>query len=276
MGASVVKHLIKAGHELFLYTRTAEKAAPLIELGAVWLESPKLVAEKAEVIFTMVGYPKDVEEVYFGDNGILHHAKDGAVVVDMTTSQPVLAERIYKEAVKNGVQSLDAPVSGGDIGAQNGTLSIMVGGEREVFDELAPIFDLFGNTVVYHGEAGAGQHAKMCNQIVVASNMIAVCEALIYAKKAGLDQEEMLRSVTTGAAGSWALSNLAPRIIKGDYAPGFYIKHFVKDMRIACEEADRLDLDLPGLKLTLSKYEQLEDEGHGDKGTQALYELYDR
>lgn len=275
MGNSLVKHLLEAGHETVIYTRTAKKAENLVALGAQLVDSPRQAAEQVEAVFTMVGYPADVEQVYFGETGILAGAKEGTLLVDLTTSQPKLAQRIYEAAKEKGLKSLDAPVSGGDIGAQNGTLSIMVGGEEAVFQEALPLFDLFGQNIVYQGAAGAGQHTKMCNQIIIASNMVGVCESLIYAKKAGLDPEQVLRSISSGAAGSWSLSNLAPRIIKGDFEPGFYIKHFIKDMKIAAEEAQVMGLDLPGLSQSLSMYERLADKGFGDEGTQALIKYYE-
>ncbi|RNF38516.1 NAD(P)-dependent oxidoreductase [Planococcus salinus] len=274
MGKSLVNHLLEEKHEVFLFTRTAKKAESLVEAGAVLLDSPKQVAEKGEVIFTMVGYPADVEEVYFGDNGLLESVSAGTILVDMTTSKPSLAQRIYNTAAEKGVYALDAPVSGGDIGAKNGVLSIMVGGDKQIFKQLSPLLDLFGETIIYQGAAGAGQHTKMCNQINIASNMIGVCESLIYAKKAGLDPENVLRSISTGAAGSWSLSNLAPRMIAEDFKPGFYIKHFIKDMKIAAEEAEAWGLKLPGLKLSLSMYEELADKGYGEKGTQALIDYF--
>ena len=270
MGKSLVKHLLEERHEVFIYTRTAKKAEELVEAGAMLLKSPKQVAEKGEVIFTMVGYPSDVEEVYFGNEGLLESAKRGTVLVDLTTSKPNLAQRIYGEAEEKGLYALDAPVSGGDIGARNGVLSIMVGGDEQVFKQLMPLLELFGENIVYQGPAGAGQHTKMCNQINIASNMIGVCESLVYAKKAGLNPEKVLRSISSGAAGSWSLSNLAPRMIAEDFEPGFYIKHFIKDMKIAAEEADAWGLELPGLRLSLSMYEELAEEGYGEKGTQAL------
>lgn len=275
MGNSLVKHLLEAGHETVIYTRTAKKAENLVALGAQLVESPRQAAELVEAVFTMVGYPADVEQVYFGENGLLAGAKEGTLLVDLTTSQPKLAQRIYEAAKEKGLKSLDAPVSGGDIGAQNGTLSIMVGGEEAVFQEALPLLDLFGQNIVFQGAAGAGQHTKMCNQIIIASNMVGVCESLIYAKKAGLDPEQVLRSISSGAAGSWSLSNLAPRIIKGDFEPGFYIKHFIKDMKIAAEEAQVMGLDLPGLSQSLRMYESLADKGFGDDGTQALIKYYE-
>lgn len=275
MGNSLVKHLLEAGHEVAIYTRTAKKAENLVALGAKLMESPRQAAEQAETLFTMVGYPSDVEQVYFGDNGILESAKEGTVLVDLTTSQPKLAQRIYEAAKEKGLKSLDAPVSGGDVGAQNGTLSIMVGGEEAVFQEAMPLFELLGQNIVYQGVAGAGQHTKMCNQIIIASNMVGVCESLIYAKKAGLDPEQVLRSISSGAAGSWSLSNLAPRIINSDFEPGFYIKHFIKDMKIAAEEAEAMGIDLPGLRQSLGMYESLADKGYGENGTQALIKYYE-
>lgn len=274
MGKSLVKHLLEAGHQVAIYTRTAKKAEDLVDKGAVLVESPKQAAEQADVLFTMVGYPSDVEEVFFGENGLLKHAKEGSYLVDMTTSQPNLAKRIYEEAKEKGIKALDAPVSGGDIGAQKGTLSIMVGGEEAVFSELLPLLQLFGENIVYQGPAGSGQHTKMCNQINIATNMIGVCESLIYAKKAGLDPETVLRSISSGAAGSWSLSNLAPRMIGGDFAPGFYIKHFIKDMKIAAEEAERMGIELPGLRLSLGMYEELAEQGYEENGTQALINYY--
>lgn len=276
MGNSLVKHLLDHKHEVFIYTRTAKKAENLVEAGAVLLASPQEVAEKSEVIFTMVGYPSDVEQVYFGEQGLLKNAKAGTVLVDMTTSQPLLAQRIFEAAAENGLHALDAPVSGGDIGAKNGVLSIMVGGEKDVFKQISPILDLFGENIVFQGPAGSGQHTKMCNQITIANNMVGVCESLIYAKKAGLDPERVLRSISTGAAGSWSLANLAPKMINEDFRPGFYIKHFIKDMKIAAEEAENWGLKLPGLRQSLEMYEELAAQGYQDKGTQALIKHYEK
>lgn len=274
MGASIVKHLLKAGYEVTVYNRTKEKANPLLELGATWADTPALASENKDIIFTMVGFPSDVEEVYFGNEGIFQKAKEGSVVIDMTTSQPSLAKKIYEAAKEKGIFSLDAPVSGGDLGARNGTLSIMVGGDEEAFQQVSPVFELFGSKIIYHGEAGSGQHTKMCNQLLITTNMIGVCESLAYGIKAGLDIEKVLQSISTGAAGSWSLSNLGPRILKGDLEPGFYIKHFIKDMKIALDEAERMGLDLPGLKLSKQLYETLLEQGYGDKGTQALIKYY--
>lgn len=274
MGKSLVKHLLNAGHEVIIYTRTKEKADELLTVGASWVSTPSEAARHAEIVFTMVGYPHDVEEVYFGENGLLSADNKGLVMIDMTTSTPTLAQKIDVAAKERGMYSLDAPVSGGDIGAQLGKLSIMCGGEKETFDQMYPILTLFGETVLYQGHAGAGQHTKMCNQITIASNMIGVCEALAYGKKAGLDLEQVLRSISTGAAGSWSLSNLAPRMVAEDYAPGFYIKHFVKDMKIALDEAQQMGLQLPGLQLAKKMYDALVAEGYENNGTQALIKSY--
>ena len=275
MGASIVMHLLNAGHEVTIFTRTKSKAADLLAAGAKWAETPAEASKEQEIIFTMVGYPKDVEEVYIGENGIFSAAKQGAIVIDMTTSEPTLAKKLYHEASERGMHSLDAPVSGGDVGAKNGTLSLMVGGDKDVFEKLQPIFELFGQNIVYQGVAGSGQHTKMCNQIAIASGMIGVCESMAYGLKAGLTMEEVLRSITAGAAGSWSLSNLAPRMLKGNLEPGFYIKHIIKDMKIALDEAERMNLQLPGLTLAKSMYDQLLAEGYGDNGTQALIKYYE-
>ncbi|RNC98424.1 NAD(P)-dependent oxidoreductase [Lysinibacillus halotolerans] len=274
MGASIVKHLLKADFDVTVYSRTKSKTAELVELGAKWAPTPKEAADGKDIIITMVGFPSDVEEVYSGQDGIFQTAKKGAVVVDMTTSEPTLAKNLYAKAKEKGIFSIDAPVSGGDVGAQNGTLSIMVGGDKEIFDELLPILQIFGSNIVYQGGPGAGQHTKMCNQLLIATNMIGVCESIAYALKAGLDIDKVLQSISTGAAGSWSLSNLGPRMIKGDLEPGFYVKHFIKDMKIAIEEAERMDLDLPGVKLSKQLYNTLLEKGYGEKGTQALIKYY--
>lgn len=275
MGNSLVKHLLEAGHEVSIFTRTASKAENLLEAGAVWKDAPKLLAADAEVIFTMVGYPSDVEEIYFGEEGIIENAKKGTVLIDLTTSKPELAREIFKASVQKGLSSLDAPVSGGDVGARNGLLSIMVGGEEATFKQMQPLLDLFGGNIVHQGPAGAGQHTKMCNQILIASNMMGVSESLIYALKAGLDPETVLLSISSGAAGSWSLSNLAPKMISRNFEPGFYIKHFIKDMRIAAQEAELMGLELPALRLSLSLFESLAEKGYEDKGTQALIVQYE-
>jgi 3-hydroxyisobutyrate dehydrogenase len=271
MGNSMAGHLMKAGYPLIVYTRTKEKAKKLLDNGASWGETVKELAEKANVIFTMVGYPRDVEEVYLGESGLITNGKSGSYLIDMTTSAPSLAVKIYQAANEKGIHVMDAPVSGGDIGARDAKLSIMVGGEKESFEAVKPLFELLGTNIVYQGTAGAGQHTKMSNQIAIASNMIGVCEAIVYAQKAGLDPENVLKSIATGAAGSWSLTNLAPRMIKGDFEPGFYIKHFVKDMKIALEEAGKMEMEVPGLALAKSLYEQLAENGEENSGTQALY-----
>lgn len=274
MGKSMARHLLKAGYELYVYTRTKAKAEELLAEGAKWAETPKEIAEYANVIITMIGYPSDVEEVYLGEQGLITNGKPGTYVLDMTTSKPSLAEKIYHAAKEKGMAALDAPVSGGDIGARDAKLSIMVGGAEEDFAVIRPILEVMGNQIVYQGPAGAGQHTKMCNQITIASNMIGITEALVYAQKAGLDPERVLQSITTGAAGSWSLSNLVPRMINGDFEPGFYIKHFIKDMNIALEEAEKMGMVAPGLALSKSMYDQLAEAGEENSGTQALYKHY--
>lgn len=274
MGKSIVKHLLMAGHEVSIYTRTKAKALELIEMGAVWKDTPGEVATCSSVVFTMVGYPKDVKEVYYGEQGIYQHGDQNLIVVDLTTSTPTLAIELYEKAKEYQMNSLDAPVSGGDIGAQTGKLSIMVGGDEDVFNSILPLFELFGEHIVYQGEAGAGQHTKMCNQIAIASSMIAACEALSYAKGANLNPENVLKSITKGAAGSWSLTNLAPRMLKEDFEAGFYMKHFIKDMGIALDEAKRMNLSLPGLELAYETYQELANQGLENEGTQALYKAY--
>ncbi|MEA4877635.1 MAG: NAD(P)-dependent oxidoreductase [Aminobacterium sp.] len=274
MGGSMARHILEAGYTLHVYNRTSEKAKLLVEKGAIWEENVASLAEKCECVITIVGFPRDVEEVYLGAKGLLENAKTGTYLIDMTTSSPDLAVRIHAAAQKKGLKALDAPVSGGDRGAREGTLSIMVGGELEDFEVVRPLFEVMGKNIVYQGAAGSGQHTKMANQIAIASNMIGVCEAVSYAIKAGLDPDKVLESIAQGAAGSWSLSNLAPRMIAGDFNPGFYIKHFIKDMRIALESADRLGLDTPGLEMSLSMYKKLAHEGYEDDGTQALFRFY--
>lgn len=276
MGKSMINNLLSASYNVNIYTRTKEKAASLLHQGAVWKQSVASLARDADIIITMVGYPTDVEEVYFGTNGIIENAKPETCIIDMTTSSPALAEEIFTKASKNQLRALDAPVSGGDIGAQNGTLAIMVGGDEEVFHQVLPVFKVLGENIIWHGAAGAGQHAKLANQMTIASNMIGVCEAIVYAKKAGLDPVRVLDSITTGAAGSWSLSNLAPRMIKGDFSPGFFVKHFIKDMTIALESAQEMGIMTPGLSLSLDMYKELANMGESDSGTQALIKYFDR
>lgn len=274
MGSSIIKHLLNANYEVTIFTRSKEKAEALIGQGANWAETAGQATVNADIVLTMVGYPTDVKEVYYSADGILENSREGMIYIDMTTSSPALAKRIAADAEQKGIFSIDAPVSGGDIGAQNGTLSIMCGGNEQTFQEVLPLLEVFGKQIVYQGEAGAGQHTKMCNQIAIATNMIGVCEALAYGKEAGLDAETVLQSISSGAAGSWSLSNLAPRIIEGDFEPGFYVKHFLKDMNIALAEAEQMKLSLPGLKLAKDMYSELVEEGYGEKGTQVLYKQY--
>lgn len=274
MGKSMAAHLLKAGFEVFVYTRTKDKSSELLSQGAKWAAAPKEIAQKANVIISMVGYPSDVEEIYLGENGLIENGKQGTYLIDMTTSTPTLAVKIAEEAKKRGMESLDAPVSGGDIGARDAKLTIMVGGSSEAFEAVRPIFDILGSNVVHQGPAGSGQHTKMCNQIAIASNMIGVTEAISYAKKAGLDPDRVLKSISSGSAGSWSLSNLVPRMVEGDFEPGFYIKHFIKDMKIALDEAERMGMDAPGLSLSKSLYEELAEAGEENSGTQALYKHY--
>lgn len=273
MGASMASLLLGGGYELTVFNRTKEKAELLLAKGAKWAETPAEVAASSEVVITIVGYPKDVEDVYLGPNGILE-TKKGGYVVDMTTSSPILAKRIFKEAKAKGIAALDAPVSGGDIGARNGQLVIMVGGERQAFNELKPIFELMGRTIRYFGEAGAGQYTKMVNQIAIASGMVGVAEAVAFAKKAGLDVTEVIETISGGAAASWTLSNLAPRMVRGDTAPGFFIKHIIKDMKIALECAEEMHLEMPGLQLAKRLYDQLSARGMEECGTQTLIQWY--
>lgn len=275
MGVNMASHLLKAGYEVVVYNRTKEKALPLLEAGAVWKNTVKEVAESADVIITIVGYPHDVKEVYLGENGLFNHAKKGTYFLDMTTSKPALAVTIYEEAKKRELHALDAPVSGGEIGAREARLAIMVGGDEADFEAVKPILEKMGNNIALQGGPGAGQHTKMCNQIAIASNMLGVCEAIAYAQKAGLSPETVLQTIQTGAAGSWSLSNLAPKMIAGDFNPGFYIKHFIKDMTIALEAAEEMGLLTPGLKLAKESYETLAKQGEENSGTQALYKLYE-
>ncbi|MEC9149429.1 MAG: NAD(P)-dependent oxidoreductase [Planctomycetota bacterium] len=270
MGRSMCRHLMSAGYEMTLYSRTPSKAAELLEAGAAWAETPKAVAARSDIVFSIVGFPSDVREVILGENGAVHGAKAGSVLVDMTTSQPSLAEEIDAVARTQGLHSIDAPVSGGDIGAREARLSIMIGGEKEVVEALMPCWEAMGKTSVYQGSAGAGQHTKMVNQTLIATNMIGVCEALLYGFKAGLDLETVMKSVCSGAAGSWSLSNLGPRIINNDFDPGFFVEHFIKDMGIALDESKRLGISLPGLALAHQLYLALAAQGHSRDGTQAL------
>lgn len=274
MGKSMVRNLMKAGFQVSIYTRTKAKAEDVISEGAVWCSTVKECAKDQDVVITIVGYPKDVEEVYFGEDGIIANAKKGAYLIDMTTSSPKLAVRIFEEAEKSGLSSLDAPVTGGDGGAKAGTLTILVGGEKGAFDACMPVFEAMGRNINYEGQAGNGQHTKMCNQIALAGALSGACEAMVYAKNVGLDVQQMLDSISTGAAGSAQMSNVAPRVLKDDYNPGFFIKHFIKDMKLADEEAQGAGIRLGVLEYILSMYQNLEAEGMGELGTQALIKYY--
>lgn len=274
MGRSMAANLMRAGFALVVTTRTKSRAATLIEAGAQWRDTAGEVAAASDVVITMVGYPADVEQVYFGESGIFAAARPGSHLVDMTTSAPALARRISEEAERRGLHAMDAPVSGGDVGAREGRLVIMCGGREEDFTDLQPVFLALGQNIVLQGPAGAGQHTKMCNQIAVAVGMIGMSEALAYAAEAGLDGAKVLSSISGGAAGSWALSNLAPRVLRGDFEPGFYIRHIVKDLAIARQMAESMGIALPGLDLAADIYCQLEENGLGERGTQAIYQYY--
>jgi 3-hydroxyisobutyrate dehydrogenase len=274
MGQSIVKHLLNEGYEVAVYNRTKSKTEDLIRLGASWKDTPAEVARESELIFTMVGYPRDVEEVYYGNDGIFQTDFSNRTAVDLTTSTPSLAEKIYSTAVKAGGQALDAPVSGGDLGARNGTLTIMIGGESEVFESCRPVFELFSKSLEHHGPAGSGQHTKMANQIMVAGTMTGMTEMLVYAEKAELDLDKVVKTLSGGAAANWSLENYAPRIIKEDYTPGFFVKHFIKDLNIALQEADKMKLKLPATAKAKALYDQLAENGYEDEGTQALIRLW--
>lgn len=270
MGSAMAKHLLDKGYPMVVYNRTKSKADPLLKMGAEWADSPQTTAEQVDIVFTIVGFPEDVREVYLGENGILAGAKAGSIAIDMTTTRPTLAHEIYEIAKFKDIHTIDAPVSGGDVGAKKGTLSIMVGGDKEVVETIMPLFELMGQTIVYQGKAGSGQHTKMCNQITIAGTMIGVCESLLYGYRAGLDLETMLQSIGSGAAGCWTLDNLAPRILKRNFDPGFFVDHFIKDMGIALDEARKLGISLPGLALVHQLYVAVEAQGHGKCGTHAL------
>ena len=270
MGRSMCGHLIDRGFEATVYTRTKKTAEPVLSKGAAWADSPRAAARESDVVFSIVGFPRDVREVILGADGALAGSKKGNVLVDMTTSEPSLAVEIYEAARAKGVWSVDAPVSGGDVGAREARLSIMIGGDEEVVEALRPCWEAMGKTVVRQGGPGAGQHTKMVNQIVIASTMVGACEGMLYARRAGLDPLRVIESVGAGAAGSWTINELGPRMVRGDFAPGFYVEHFIKDLGIALEEAGRLSLCLPGLALARQLYEAVRAIGHGRSGSQAL------
>jgi 3-hydroxyisobutyrate dehydrogenase len=274
MGSSMAGHLMAAGHTLHVYNRTHSKAEDLLARGAQWFDNPIALAKASEVIITIIGYPKDVEAMYLSESGILQHAPKGCITIDMTTSSPELAKQIANVGLERGIACLDAPVSGGDIGARDAKLSIMVGGDQKAFDVVLPLFQLMGKNIALLGPAGAGQHAKLCNQIVIASSIMGVCEGLMYAKTAGLDPLAVLDVIGGGAAGSVQLNVQGPRMIKGDFAPGFMLEHFVKDIGLAIAEADRMGLVLPGLTQAKKLYDILMQQGHARTGYHALFELY--
>ncbi|KAE8756437.1 MULTISPECIES: NAD(P)-dependent oxidoreductase [Paraburkholderia] len=276
MGASMAARLAAAGYPLHVYNRTRAKAEPLIEAGASWHATPKALAEASDVVITIVGMPDDVRALYLGDDGLIMNARRDAVLIDMTTSSPQLAEELAAHAATSGVHMLDAPVSGGDVGAREGRLSIMVGGAADVLARVEPMLRCLGTNIVLQGGPGAGQHTKLCNQIVIASTMLGVCEGLAYAHSAGLNAQTVLSAIGGGAAGGFQLNNMGPRIAKGDFAPGFFIEHFIKDMRIAHEEAAHMRRELPGLDLVRSLYQKLAEQGFTRNGTQALFKLYER
>lgn len=274
MGRSMAGHILDGGHELNIYNRTRSKADELVARGAIWHDTAGDAAAASDVVITIVGYPKDVEETYLGAGGIIERAKAGTILIDMTTSSPTLAGEIAAKAAEKGIAVLDAPVSGGDVGARTAKLSIMVGGTEEVFAAALPLFQLMGESIVRQGGPGAGQHTKMCNQIAIAATMLAVSESLAYAKASGLDAKRVLSSIGTGAASSFLLNNLGPKMLNDDYAPGFYVHHFIKDMSIAIAEAERMKLDLPALALAKQLYEKLAAGGFGEEGTQAIFRVY--
>lgn len=274
MGSSMVRHLLNANYKVNVYNRTKEKAMPLTDEGALWQDTPAEIAKQSDVILTIVGYPSDVEEVYFGENGVFEGLTEGKIVIDMTTSTPALAEKIAEKAIKIGASSLDAPVSGGDLGAKNGTLTVMVGGDKAAYDKVQPILETFSAALNLFGEAGSGQHTKMANQIMVAGTMTGLIEMMAYANKAGLPLESVVKTVNGGAARNWSLENYGPRIIQNDYSPGFFVKHFVKDLKIALDEAKKMNLELPATTQAYKLYENLENAGYGDEGTQSLIKLW--
>lgn len=276
MGRSMCMHLLKAGHEISVYNRTKSKADDLVAAGAKWCDSAAEATRGNSYIFSIVGYPEDVEQTMLGPDGVIENAPENSYVIDMTTSTPVLAEEIATQGKQRSIHCLDAPVSGGDIGARNGTLAIMVGGEKADFDHVKPFFEIMGENIAHMGPAGKGQHTKMSNQILIAGTMIGVVESLLYAHKAGMDMNEVIDVIGKGAASSWSINNLGTRIAKGDFNPGFFIKHFVKDMRIALDEARRMGLALPGLALVQQFYTAAMAMGYEDLGTQGLYKVLEK
>lgn len=275
MGNAMAKNLLKAGYSLKVFNRSLEKTREVVEAGAVLADSVAETANDVDALITIVGTPDDVREIYLSENGIIANAAKQTILIDMTTSEPSLAKEIAESAKMKNLIALDAPVSGGDIGAKNGSLSIMIGGDENAFLAAKPLFEILGKTVVLQGNSGSGQHTKMCNQIAIATNMIGIMEALVYAKKSGLNPDVVLQSIGSGAAASWSLNNLQPRVINNDYEPGFYVSHFLKDMGIALKESGKMNIEMPGLTLAYSLYEKLVASGKGSLGTQALYKLWD-
>lgn len=274
MGQSIVKHFLAANHQLTVYNRTKSKTDKLVEAGAHWRDTPEEVTKESEIIFSMVGYPSDVEEIYYGQQGIFSADVENKILVDLTTSSPSLAQKIYQTALEKNAESLDAPVSGGDLGAQNATLSIMVGGNQKTFEKVLPLFEIMGKSYTLQGGAGFGQHTKMANQIMIAGTMTGLTEMLVYAKKAGLNLSGVVETLSGGAANNWSMTNYAPRILQQDYSPGFFVKHFIKDLKIALEEAEKMGLDLPATKLATALYQKLAAEGFENDGTQSLIKLW--
>jgi 3-hydroxyisobutyrate dehydrogenase len=270
MGASMCGHVLAKGYPVVVHTRSKAKAQTLLDHGAMWAATPGAVGQQSEIVFTIVGFPHDVREVYFGREGLLPTARGGQVFVDMTTTEPTLAKEIYEAARGKGAAALDAPVSGGDVGARNATLSIMIGGDPPIIEQVMPLFQAMGKRIMHQGGPGAGQHTKMSNQIVIAGTMVGVSESLVYGYKAGLSLDALVDCIRGGAAACWALDNLAPRVIKRDFAPGFFVEHFIKDMGIALAEAERMGIALPGLALVHQLYLAVRAQGHGRAGTQAL------
>jgi 3-hydroxyisobutyrate dehydrogenase len=271
MGVPMAKHLVKAGYTVSIHSRTKSKAEELMQLGCSWFDTPEELTAHSDLVVSIIGSPKEVEECYFGNRGIFKAVKPGTILVDMTTTKPSLAVRIAETARGMSAEAIDAPVSGGQLGAINGTLSVMIGGNKEIVEKVRPVFEVFGKNIVYQGVAGAGQHTKFCNQITIAGTLIGVCEGLMYGFKAGLDLNTMLESISKGAAACWSLDVLAPKIVKGDYSPGFSVDNFAKDLRIALEEAETMQLSLPGLALVKQLYLSVQAMGNGSSGNQALY-----
>ena len=274
MGQSMARHILDAGYELFVYNRTKSKADNLVESGAIWLDSPREVAEQADVVITIVGYPKDIEEVYYGEQGLFNGAHSDSIFIDMTTSTPSLAIELAEKSKERGIGILDAPVTGGDVGAREGRLAVLVGGDEDVLEKARPVIESFAASITRFGESGAGQHAKVVNQIMVAGTMLGLAEMMAYAKQADLDLTKLVDTIGSGAASNRSLENYGPRIIKKDYSPGFFVKHFVKDLKIALDEAEKMSLDLPMTQLAHKLYTQLAQDGHADEGTQAIVKLW--